>query len=191
MKKSSLLSPLLVFLLAVSLPPTAVVAMMRVVPAGTFSQCVGVGVYTANSTFEANRRRLTGLLLAESAARDRPYYTQRAVGYWPNRPQASFFCRLRRHGVDSGGESSCSACLAGALLELDRGCPYHREAFFSSRNCTLELGEYRILATGRVLERNILTGALASGLIFQAIGFAWLFFLLLQEWRSRKRGTMM
>ncbi|KAF8669146.1 hypothetical protein HU200_051473 [Digitaria exilis] len=190
MKKSSLLS-LVVFLLAVSLPPTAV-AITRFVPAGTFSQCVGVGVYTANSTFEANRRRLTGVLLAESAARDRPYYTQRAVGYWPNRPQASFFCRLRRrHGVDSGGDSSCSACIAGALLELDRGCPYHREAFFSSRNCTLELGEYRILATGRVLEGNILTGALASGLIFQAIGFAWLFFLLLQEWRSRKRGTMM
>jgi hypothetical protein len=43
----------------------------------------------------------------------------------------------------------------------------------------------------RISEGNILKQAMASGLVFQAIGFAWLFFLLLQEWRSRKRATMM
>ena len=40
-------------------------------------------------------------------------------------------------------------------------------------------------------EENVLKQILASGLIFQGIGFGWLFFLLFQEWRSRKRGTMM
>jgi hypothetical protein len=39
-------------------------------------------------------------------------------------------------------------------------------------------------------EGNILKQAMASGLVFQAIGFGCLFFLLFQEWRSRKRGTL-
>ncbi|KAF8669147.1 hypothetical protein HU200_051474 [Digitaria exilis] len=103
-------------------------------------ECVGDGIYTANSTYEANRRRLAAVLLAE--ARDHPYYTERAVGHWPNRLEASFFCR--------SGDSSCAACIADAFLEVDRECPYHREASFSSRNCTLELEEYRILGTGGI-----------------------------------------
>jgi hypothetical protein len=32
---------------------------------------------------------------------------------------------------------------------------------------------------------------LGAGLAFQAIGFAWLLFLLLQEWRDKRRGSMM
>lgn len=154
MKKSSLLSLLAVLLLpaVVSLPRTAAArayftAIATGTAAGTTSSHVEcVGVYTANSTYEANRRRLAGLLLAE--ARHRPYYTERAVGYWPNRLEGSFFCR--RRDVDGSGDSSCAACIAGALLEMDRECPYHREASFSSRNCTLELGEYRILGIGGI-----------------------------------------
>ncbi|TKW35132.1 hypothetical protein SEVIR_2G351600v4 [Setaria viridis] len=191
MNNPSLLSLLLVFLLAVSLPPAAADVAMRLVSVsvGTTSshvECLHGIVYAANSTFEANRRRVAGLLQAEAAARG-PYYTKRAVGYWPFRAEASFFCR--RRGVD--GTGFCAACLAGALLELERECPYHKEASFYGRNCTLELGEYRVFGTAVVYEGNILKQAMASGLIFQAIGFAWLFFLLLQEWRSRKRGTMM
>nr|CAB3454526.1 unnamed protein product [Digitaria exilis] len=155
MKKSSLLSLLLVLLAVSSLPRTAV-AMVRLTvmaTAGTSPnvECVGDGIYTANSTYEANRRRLAAVLLAE--ARDHPYYTERAVGHWPNRLEASFFCR--RRDVDDGhpagsGDSSCAACIADAFLEVDRECPYHREASFSSRNCTLELEEYRILGTGGI-----------------------------------------
>ncbi|CAN6199265.1 unnamed protein product [Urochloa humidicola] len=83
MTNPSLLPLAVVVLLAVSLPPAA--AMVRIVDvAGTTSQvrCVDGVVYAANSTYEANRRRLAGLLLAETAARRGPYYyTERAAGY--------------------------------------------------------------------------------------------------------------
>ncbi|CAL5072337.1 unnamed protein product [Urochloa decumbens] len=190
MKNPSLLSLLLV-LLAVSLPPAAAVVMLRLVTDGASPdvECVDGGIYTANSTYEANRRRLAGLLLAEAATRSRPYYTDLGVGYWPYRPQAIMFCPRRDVDGTGSGDSSCAACIAGALLEVERACPYHREASFYSGNCTLEFSEYRIFSIFG--EGSILRQVLASGLIFQAIGFAWLFFLLLQEWRSRKRGTMM
>ncbi|CAM0144800.1 unnamed protein product [Urochloa decumbens] len=193
------LSPfsLVVFLLLLAvlpLPPAAAVAM-RVFNARSSSshvECVGDGIYTANSTYEANRRRLAGLLLAEAAARRGPYYTEHAAGYWPFRAQAAFLCRRPRHvNGTSSGDSSCAACIAGAFLEMERACPYHRGTFFYGRNCTLHLDEYRIFGTAVMYQGNILKQVLASGLIFQAIGFGWLFFLLLQEWRSRKRGTMM
>jgi hypothetical protein len=151
MKNPSLLPLVVVLLLAVSLPPTAAGMLpLALVGDGTspYVECAGAGVYAANSTFEANRRRLASLLLAEEAARG-PYYTERAVGYWPNRPQASFFCRLRRRDVDGtgSGDSPCAACIAGAFLEVERECPYHRKAFFYSRNCTLEFSEFRIFGT--------------------------------------------
>ncbi|CAN6168281.1 unnamed protein product [Urochloa humidicola] len=195
MTNPSLLPLAVVLLLAVSLPPAA--AMVRIVDvAGTTSQvrCVDGVVYAANSTYEANRRRLAGLLLAETAARRGPYYyTERAAGYWPFRAQASFFCR-RRHRRDLNdtisGDSSCATCIAGAFREMERACPYHKETSFYGRHCTLQL-EHRIFKTVVMHQGNMLKQVLASGLIFQAIGFGWLFFLLLQEWRSRKRGTMM
>ncbi|CAN6219080.1 unnamed protein product [Urochloa humidicola] len=179
MKNPSLLSLVVVLLAVSSLPPAAAV-MMHLVTVGASPEveCGGSGgIYTANSTYEANRRRLAGLLLAEAAGPGRPYYTDLAVGYWPNRPQAIMY-----------GDSSC---IADALLEIERACPYHREASFYSGNCTLEFGEFRIFGTtSSIFNGSILEQVLASGLIFQAIGFAWLFFLLLQEWRSRKRRNM-
>ncbi|CAN6205617.1 unnamed protein product [Urochloa humidicola] len=161
--------------------------MLRLVPYGASPdiECVDGGIYTANSTYEASRRRLAGLLLAEAATPGRPYYTDLAVGYWPNRPQAIMFCPRRDVDGIGSGDDSCAACIAGALLEVERACPYHREASFYSSNCTLEFSDYRIFGEGSMMKQ-----ALASGLIFQAIGFAWLFFLLLQEWRSRKRGII-
>ncbi|CAN6168282.1 unnamed protein product [Urochloa humidicola] len=181
MKNPSLLS-LVVVLLAVSSFPPAAAVMTRLVTVGASPEveCGGGGIYTANSTYEANRRRLVGLLLAEAAALGLPYYTDLAVGYWPNRPQAIMY------------GDSCAASIAGALLEIERACPYHKEASFYSGNCTLEFGEFRIFgATSSIFnEGSILEQVVASGLIFQAIGFAWLFFLLLQEWRSRKRRNM-
>jgi hypothetical protein len=147
MNNPSPLSLLLVLLLAVSLPPASAVAVRVFDVVGLPSshiQCVDGVVYAANSTFDANRRRLAGLLKAEAAARGGPYYTERAAGYWPFRAQASFFCARR-------GAGSCAACLADAFLELERACPYHKGAsFYSRRNCTLQLGEYRFLGTTAV-----------------------------------------
>ncbi|CAD6217778.1 unnamed protein product [Miscanthus lutarioriparius] len=100
------------------------------------------------------------------------------------------------------GGYRCAECIAGAFLEVERACPYRREALFSDRNCTLELAEIRIFGTGGIFrefffwpsamlhEGNILKQVMASGLVFQAIGFGCLFFLLFQEWRSQKRGTL-
>jgi len=202
MKNPSLLPLVVVLLLAVSLLATTTVGA-RVVAlvddtSSPYVECEGDGgVYAANSTYEANRRRLAGLLLAEAAAHGSSYYTDHAVGYWPNRPQAIFFCRHRRRNADgtiSGDGSACAACIADAFLEVERECPYHRKAAFYSSNCTLEFSEFRIFGTDGIFshfEENVLKQILASGLIFQGIGFGWLFFLLFQEWRSRKRGTMM
>ncbi|OEL29470.1 hypothetical protein BAE44_0009507, partial [Dichanthelium oligosanthes] len=118
--------------------------------ASPYVECVGNGVYAANSTYEANRRRLAGLLLAETAAAKASYFMDRAVGYWPNRAQAIFYCRHRRY-VDGTGpgdpSSSCAACIRGAFLEVERECPYHRVASFYSRNCTLEFTEFRIFGS--------------------------------------------
>ncbi|KAJ1291223.1 hypothetical protein BS78_02G301100 [Paspalum vaginatum] len=195
MKNPLLLSLIPLLLLAVSLPPVS--AAIRLVPlrlAGPSSyspydvECLGDGVYVANSTYQANLRRVAALLVADASATRGAYYTSRSVGYWPNRLLASSFC----YGDGTASDSSCAACIAGAFLGVERACPYHREAYFSSRNCTLQLDEFRIFGVNGIFEEtNILKQALASGLIFQAIGFAWLSFLLLQEWRSRKRGTLM
>jgi hypothetical protein len=152
MNNPSLLSLLLVFLLAVSsLPPAAAVKVVQhslsfVGWPSSDAECVYGIVYAANSTFDANRRRLAGLLLAEAAAAARggPYYTERAAGYWPFRAEASF-CKPRGSAADDTG--FCAACLAGAFLELETACPYHKEASFYGRNCTLHLTEYRIFGT--------------------------------------------
>ena len=154
MKNPSLLPLVVVLLLAVSLLATAVGARLIALVDDTSSpyvECEGDGgVYAANSTYEANRRRLAGLLLAEADAPGSNYYTDHAVGYWPNRPQAIFFCRHRRRNADgasSGDDSACAACIAGAFLEVERECPYHRKAAFYSSNCTLEFSEFRIFGT--------------------------------------------
>ena len=152
MKNPSLLPLVVVLLLAVSLLATTAVGARLIAlvddTSSPYVECEGDGgVYAANSTYEANRRRLAGLLLAEAAVGG-PYFAKRAaVGYWPNRPQASFCGPLvGRRDVNGTGsaDSPCAACIAGAFLELERACPYHREVSFYGRNCTLLLGEYRI-----------------------------------------------
>jgi hypothetical protein len=153
----SLAPLLLVLAVSSSLPLTAAVSQRRLsFPAARLSpvvECVGDGVYAANSTYEANLRRVAALLLSEvSATPGHSYsYRTRAVGYWPNRLMASSFCwsRRRRDVNDTGGFGyPCADCIAGAFLEVERACPYRREGFFSNRNCTLELAEISIFGTG-------------------------------------------
>ena len=158
MKNPLLLPLVVVLLLAVSLLATTAVGARLVALVGDTSspyvECEGDGgVYAANSTYEANCRRLAGLLLAEADAPGSNYYTDHAVGYWPNRPQAIFFCRHRRRNADgasSGDDSACAACIAGAFLEVERECPYHRKAAFYSSNCTLEFSEFPIFGTDSI-----------------------------------------
>nr|CAB3454527.1 unnamed protein product [Digitaria exilis] len=130
MKNSSLLS--LVVLIAASLLTAA--AWSDVSCGG------GGGNYTANSTYEANLRRLAAVLPAEAAASHRHRYAHppRAVGYWPNRVRADWSC----YGRDEG---DCAACIAGAFKSMERECPFRREASFYSGGCSLHLSQYRIL----------------------------------------------
>ncbi|VAI53484.1 unnamed protein product [Triticum turgidum subsp. durum] len=150
-----------------------------VATAATFN-CVG-GVYKANSTYEANLRRLAAVLPAETAS-SQDLQATRGVGYWPNRPRASSRCYW---GVSP---SSCAACVAGAFREAQRECPYGKKAVVFARNCTLSLADFPRALGFRTISWLDLLGA---GLVFQAIGFAWLFFLLLQEWRDKRRASMM
>ncbi|VAI53485.1 unnamed protein product [Triticum turgidum subsp. durum] len=104
-----------------------------VATAATFN-CVG-GVYKANSTYEANLRRLAAVLPAETAS-SQDLQATRGVGYWPNRPRASSRCYW---GVSP---SSCAACVAGAFREAQRECPYGKKAVVFARNCTLSLADF-------------------------------------------------
>jgi hypothetical protein len=113
-------------------------------------ECIGDGVYAANSTYQANLRRLAALLTAEVSDTPGESYTARAVGYWPNRLLASSFC-WRRYKDGAGFGYPCADCIARAFLEVERACPYRREASFSDGNCTLELEESRIFGPGGIL----------------------------------------
>ncbi|KAL6656686.1 hypothetical protein ACP70R_004466 [Stipagrostis hirtigluma subsp. patula] len=172
-----LLPVLLLLLLAAASPPAA---------AWSSFSCGGAdgGSYAANSTYEANLRRLENLLPAETttSAVSLGRYASRAVGYWPNRVQAAWSCRRRGEGV-------CAACIAGAFQEVKQVCPYQKEVSFFNPNCTLKLGEFRIFWGNGVSGRSVLMQALETGMIFQAIGLALLFFLFLQAWR-RDKGTV-
>ncbi|TVU38645.1 hypothetical protein EJB05_12029, partial [Eragrostis curvula] len=167
-----------------------------------FTQCDGDATYAANSTYQGNLRRLAAVLTAAVNASHGSYTHRLAL------------CRRRDdddndndfilicedgacHGTNDSPASrytSCAGCIASAFRGLESSCPYYKEAYFSDRNCSLQVNEVRIFGTDGVIGigsyygRNTLKETLASGLIFQAIGFAWLFFLLLKEWRGRKRG---
>ncbi|CAM0906163.1 unnamed protein product [Alopecurus aequalis] len=162
------------------------VVVLAVSPLATTAevfQCVG-RVYAANSTYEANLRRLAAILPAETAS-SQSLQAFRGVGYWPNRLRAASRC-YRHPDVTS---SSCAACVADAFREAARACPYEKRVAVFARNCTLSLADFpRSVAFG--YDGSWLE-FLGAGLAFQAIGFAWLLFLLLQEWRDKRRGSMM
>ncbi|KAF8748111.1 hypothetical protein HU200_013053 [Digitaria exilis] len=185
MKKSSLLSLLLLLvLLTVSSLPRTTVATVRftvMVTAGTSSsvECVGAGVYTANSTYEANRRRLAAVLLAE--ARDHPTTRNAPSGTGPTgwrRPSSAAAAMLTTATPPAPADSSCAACIADAFLEGGQRVSVPQGGLpFPVATALSKSEEYRILATGGIHEGNILKQALASELMFQAIGFGWLFLL--------------
>ncbi|CAN6219082.1 unnamed protein product [Urochloa humidicola] len=173
------ISPLLPLFVLVAVSPLAADAWSSV-------SCGSGGSYTANSTYEANLHHLAAVLPAEAAASasHRRYgygygYANRAFGYWPNRLQVDWSCQS-----SDGGD--CAACIADAFKSVELECPFSREAFFFGGNCTLNLGEYRIL------DSDVFRTPLAVGMIFQAFGLACLFLLFLRAWRHDiKKGTIM
>ncbi|XP_062186716.1 uncharacterized protein LOC133890326 [Phragmites australis] len=173
MKNSSLIS--LVLLLAAS--PLAA--------AWSDVWCGSDGTYSANSTYETNLRRLAAVFPAEAASALRGRYVhKRALGYWPNRLQATSTCRSH--------DGDCADCIADAFKEVERACPYRKKAYFdSTNNCFLQLGDVHILGSDGIFGGNELIQTLAWVMIFQAIGLGYLFFLFLQAWRDSKKGTVM
>jgi hypothetical protein len=91
--------------------------------------CIGVGTYTANSTYEANLRRLASILPAEISSSPQAQGLH-ALGYWPNRLRATWTCF-------GGSSSSCSACIAAGFhfQESEGECPYSKEFSFSDGDC--------------------------------------------------------
>jgi len=160
-----------------------VLAVSSLATTEAVTDCMG-GVYTANSTYEANLRRMAAILPTETASSP-SLQAFRGVGYWPNRLRAFSLC-YRYQGVSS---SSCAACVADAFREAERECPYGKKVLVFARNCTLSLADFprSIPFFGPTSWLELL----GAGLVFQAIGFGWLFFLLLQEWRDKRRASMM
>ncbi|KAM0836183.1 hypothetical protein ACQ4PT_062467 [Festuca glaucescens] len=146
-----------------------------------YVMCVGDGRYTANSTYEANLRRLASTLPAEisSSPQAQGLHAQRALalGYWPNRLFFSL-CLSKR-------SSSCSVCIAAGFQESEGECPYRKEFVFSDRDCHLHVADFRAF---ECFFRPTLIGSMAVVMALQAVAFAFLFFLFLQEWRH---GSMM
>ncbi|KAK1680012.1 hypothetical protein QYE76_040860 [Lolium multiflorum] len=157
-------------------------------PLGTtaaISDCFD-GVYAANSTYEANLRRLAAILPAQTASSQR-LEASRDLGYWPNRVRAFSRCYPDRHqGFTS---SSCAACVAAAFREAETACPHSTMVIVFLGNCTLALADYP--RSIPFFGPSSWFEFLGAGLLFQAIGFAWLFFLLLQEWRDKRRASVM
>jgi hypothetical protein len=89
--------------------------------------CDGDGTYTANSTYEANLRRLASALPAEISSTPQGQGAL-ALGYWPNRLRATWTCF-------GGSSSSCSACIAAGFQESEAECPYSKEFFFDDGDC--------------------------------------------------------
>ncbi|CAL5072335.1 unnamed protein product [Urochloa decumbens] len=166
------ISPLLPIFVLVAASPLAADAWSSV-------SCGGGGGYTANSTYEANLHHLAAVLPAEAAASHRRYASHAfGFGYWPNRLQADWSCR-------SSDAGDCAACIADAFKSVELECPFSREAFFFGGNCSLKLGEYRIL------DSDVFRTPLVVGMIFQAFGLACLFLLFLRAWRHDiKKGTI-
>ncbi|KAJ1291228.1 hypothetical protein BS78_02G301300 [Paspalum vaginatum] len=172
MKNSWLLS----FVLLLAASPLAVASWSR-----SRVSCWAGSSYAANSTYEANLHRLAAVLPADaSASHGRNAY--RAIGYWPNRLQATSTCRNR--------DGDCAACIAEAFKEVERTCPFHREAYLFSRNCSLRLEEFRIFS-GDALGANTMAFPLAMGMVCQAFGLACMFISFLRAWRhDTKKGPI-
>lgn len=85
--------------------------------------------YAANSTYEASLHHLAAVLPAAAAASalHGPLSVDRAIDYWLNyRLQATARCR-------SSNGDACAACAAEAFKEVERECPFRREASFIGR----------------------------------------------------------
>ncbi|KAM0878728.1 hypothetical protein ACQ4PT_034676 [Festuca glaucescens] len=104
----------------------------------TISDCFG-GVNAANSTYEANLRRLAAILPAQTASSQR-LEAFRDLGYWPNRVRA--FSRCYRDRVQGFSSSSCAACIAAAFREAETACPHSTRVVVFAGNCTLSLADF-------------------------------------------------
>ncbi|KQK15899.1 hypothetical protein BRADI_1g25670v3 [Brachypodium distachyon] len=125
------------FLLAVAVSPLAT---------GAYTvDCIdGGGTYKANSTYEANLRRLAAIVPAEISSSN-ILFAFRGVGSWPNRPRAASHCYMiiNSNGtVSSPSASSCAACIAGAFREAERACPYGKKAVVFGHSCRLSLAGF-------------------------------------------------
>ncbi|KXG36401.1 hypothetical protein SORBI_3002G327400 [Sorghum bicolor] len=154
--------------------------------------CLGRGQHISiNSDYEANVHHLAAMLRSEKTTAFPGLYTEYVVGDLPDGVYAVSRCR---NGTDS---SSCRACVTLALQEARTACPYHRESAFFNGNCSLRLlpavhFDDLVLSETETEKRNIVMRNLSLAMVFQAIGFAWLFFLLLQDSRNnRKRCSEM
>nr|XP_051223938.1 cysteine-rich receptor-like protein kinase 10 isoform X2 [Lolium perenne] len=129
--------------------------------------CDGVGTYTANSTYEANLRRLASILPAEISSSPQAQGLH-ALGYWPNRLRATWTCF-------GGSSSSCSACIAAGFRESEGECPYSKEFFFSGGDCQLHVADFRAFER---FFRPTLTESMALVMALQAVLFALLKYIL-------------
>jgi hypothetical protein len=102
------------------LPPLLLLAVSPLATARpAYTECTSDTTYAANSSYEANLRRVAALLPAAASASESPY-AYRAVGLWV---AASTSC----HRDDGNGSSEhgrySSPC--GAFRELENACPHH------------------------------------------------------------------
>uniref|UniRef100_A0ACD5ULV5 Uncharacterized protein n=1 Tax=Avena sativa TaxID=4498 RepID=A0ACD5ULV5_AVESA len=160
--------------------------------------CYGHGNHNASSNHEANIRVFAAILPNKTSSTP-SRSAEQLTGEFPDGMYAVSYCH---NGTNS---SSCRACITLALQEAQTVCPYHKDVEFSNGNCSLKLSAVVYLKTvnlllledyghkgGFSMKRNLpVSKENIMALVFQVIGFAWLFFLLQQDWHDRKRRSMM
>ncbi|CAM0906164.1 unnamed protein product [Alopecurus aequalis] len=162
--------------------------------------CGTQGRYTPNGTYKANLRivatRLAIKLVNASSSCTASAYAD------AHQVVASAYCRWLPGVVNSS--ATCVACVDLALRDARQLCPYHRDAIVERGECRVTYHDAQLM---ELLERdmgamavykrmslwwsNVLVRDFALILSFQAIGFACLLFLLIQEWSGRRRGPAM
>ena len=85
-------------------------------------KCGAQGTYAPGSAYEANLRILAAIVPAQANGSSCRCSPGNHAGVRPDNVAASAYCYWR---PDAGWPSDCAACIAGAIEEAQRLCPYH------------------------------------------------------------------
>uniref|UniRef100_A0ACD5UZ11 Uncharacterized protein n=1 Tax=Avena sativa TaxID=4498 RepID=A0ACD5UZ11_AVESA len=159
--------------------------------------CGTQGRYAPNGTYEANLRLVAARITVQLVNASSPCTASAYAA--AHQVVASANCHWLPSGVNSS--AACVACVALAFRDARLLCPYHRDAIVERGECRVTYHDAQLMErdSGAIIVdehmlfwwRRVLVQDFPLIMSFQAIGFACLLFLFIQEWRGRRRGPAM